>query len=75
MTYREEFIKELFYGTSKRKEEMLDVILELVCPPNFGYEERLVNVKNAGIGRETRRKHLLLSKKRLFKKSLFLYYF
>ena len=29
MTYREKFIQELFDGTSKRKEEMLDVILEL----------------------------------------------
>ena len=39
MTYREKFIQELFDGTSERKEEMLDVILELVCPPNFGYED------------------------------------
>ena len=38
MTYKEKFIQELFDGTSERKEEMLDVILELVCPPNFGYE-------------------------------------
>ena len=39
MTYREKFIQELFDGTSERKEEILGVILELVCPANFGYEE------------------------------------
>lgn len=39
MTYKEKFVQELFHGSNERREEMVNIILRLACPINFGYED------------------------------------